>query len=63
MYAGFLWMTASGNSEQVEKATGILKMAIIGLIIVMAAYSITYFALLYIKWSAGPIPGQVGGVE
>lgn len=44
-YAGFLWMTASGNDEQVTKATGILKMAVIGLIICLASYSITYFVM------------------
>jgi hypothetical protein len=43
IYAGILWMTAAGNDEQVTKATGILKMAVVGLIIVMSAYAITYF--------------------
>ncbi len=46
-YAGYLWMTASGNGEQVDKAQGILKNAIIGLIIVVSAYAITYFVLYY----------------
>lgn len=45
VYAGFLWMTAGGNEETVTKATGILKMATIGLIIVLAAYSLTLFVL------------------
>ncbi|MBP6859429.1 MAG: hypothetical protein KBC69_02315 [Candidatus Magasanikbacteria bacterium] len=45
VYAGFLWMTAAGNSEQVEKALGILKTAVIGLVIILASYSITYFVL------------------
>lgn len=43
IYAGILWMTASGNEEQVTKATGIIKAAIIGLAITMSAYAITYF--------------------
>src|SRR3989338_4740690 len=43
IYAGILWMTASGNDEQVTKATGIIKAAIIGLVITMSAYAITYF--------------------
>lgn len=43
IYAGILWMTASGNEEQVTKATGIIKAAIIGLFITMSAYAITYF--------------------
>ena len=46
VYAGVLWMTAAGNEEQVTKALGILKMAVIGLIIIIAAYSITYFVMI-----------------
>ncbi len=43
LYAGFTWMTAGGNSETVTKAQGILKDAIIGLVIVLSAYAITKF--------------------
>lgn len=43
VYAGFMWMTAQGNSSQVEKAKDLLINAIIGLVIVTAAYSITVF--------------------
>ena len=45
VYAGVLWMTAGGNEEQVTKAMGIIKTSVIGLIIIVAAYSITYFVL------------------
>ena len=45
VYAGVLWMTAAGNEEQVTKALGILKTSVIGLIIIIAAYSITYFVV------------------
>lgn len=45
VYAGVLWMTAGGNEEQVTKAMGILKNSVIGLIIIIAAYSITYFVV------------------
>lgn len=41
VYGGFLWMTARGESEPVEKAQKIIKAAIIGIIIVMSAYAIT----------------------
>jgi hypothetical protein len=43
IYAGILWMTAAGNEERVKKATSIITTAIVGLIVVMAAYAITYF--------------------
>lgn len=45
VYAGFLWMTAQGNEEQVAKSTGILKMAVIGMIISVASYIISVFIL------------------
>jgi hypothetical protein len=45
VYAGALWMTAASNEDQVSKAMGIIKTSIIGLIIIIAAYSITYFVV------------------
>ncbi|MCX6797941.1 MAG: pilin [Candidatus Falkowbacteria bacterium] len=41
--AGFKWMTAGGNEQQVKSAQDTMKTAVIGLVIVLAAYSITYF--------------------
>lgn len=41
IYAGFLWMTARGDSEQITKARGILINAVIGIIIVLSAFVIT----------------------
>ena len=43
IYGGFLWMTATGNEEQVGKARKVITAAIIGLIIVASAYAITAF--------------------
>ena len=43
VYAGFLWMTASGAEAKVEKAKGILIAAVTGLVIVLAAYAIVNF--------------------
>ncbi|MFA5937373.1 MAG: hypothetical protein WC822_05885, partial [Candidatus Paceibacterota bacterium] len=43
IYAGFLWMNARGNEAQVDKAQEILRAAVIGLIIILGAYSITTF--------------------
>jgi cbb3-type cytochrome oxidase subunit 3 len=43
IYAGILWMTASGNDQQVTKAKNMLINSIIGIIIVFAAYAITNF--------------------
>jgi hypothetical protein len=45
LYGGFLWMTAGGNTENVDKAKTIIKNAVAGLIIIMAAYAIAEFAV------------------
>lgn len=45
VYAGFLWMTAGGNDEQAGKAKKIIFAAVIGLAIILSAYSISRFAL------------------
>lgn len=43
IYAGILWMTASGNEQQTTKAKDLIISAVIGIIIVFAAYAITNF--------------------
>ena len=45
VYAGFLWMTAGGNEEQIKKARGLLINAVIGLIITLAAYGIAHYVV------------------
>lgn len=41
VYAGFLWMTSAGEEKKVSKAKEILRTAVIGAVIIMAAYAIT----------------------
>ncbi len=43
IYGGYKWMMASGREEEIKKAKDTIRSAIIGLIIVIAAYAITYF--------------------
>jgi hypothetical protein len=45
LYAGFLWMTAGGEDAKVKTATAMIKNAIIGLLIIIAAFAITNFVL------------------
>ncbi len=45
VYAGFLWMTAQGNEEKVKKAKGIITNAVIGMILIFAAYAIANFVV------------------
>jgi len=43
IYAGILWMTANGEEAKIDKAKQIISAAVIGLAIVLSAYTITYF--------------------
>lgn len=45
IYSGYLWMTAGGEEEEVTKAKTLLRNAIIGIIIVVAAGAITQFII------------------
>lgn len=61
--AGFKWMTAGGNEEQIKKSTATIKAAVIGLVIVLAAYTITYFIFTYLPFtgSGTSVQGGTGG--
>lgn len=43
IYGGFMWMTARGNEQQTTRAKELIMAAVIGLIIVLAAYAITSY--------------------
>jgi hypothetical protein len=43
VYAGVKWMLARGDEGEIEKAKEIIKAAVIGLVVTLAAYAITYF--------------------
>ncbi len=45
LYAGFLWMTAGGETDKTKKAKDIMINAVIGLIILLAAYAISNFVI------------------
>lgn len=68
LYAGIKWMMAMGNTEDVEKAKDTLTAAIIGLVIVLAAYAITSFVFSSLgSTTAGsattPVPGNKTSCE
>jgi len=44
LVGGFRWMTAGGNQEKVESAKKTLVAALIGLVIIFAAWAIVLFA-------------------
>lgn len=43
--AGFKWMTAMGDAKKVEDARNMISNAVVGLVIVLAAYSISKFVV------------------
>lgn len=45
IYAGINWMTAQGNTSQIDKAKNTIVKAIVGLVICLSAYAITYFVM------------------
>lgn len=45
LFAGYGWMTAGGDEEKVNKAKDTIQRAIIGLIITIGAYAITFFVM------------------
>ena len=45
LYGGFIWMISGGNEEKVYKAKNVIKDAVIGLFVILAAYSLTRFVV------------------
>lgn len=43
VYGGYIWMTAHGDEKKVQKAQMLLTAAIIGLIVIVGAYAITFY--------------------
>lgn len=52
LYAGYLWMTASGEPKRVQQAKDTIRNAIIGLVIIVSSFAIVRFIL-----------GQFGGLN
>jgi hypothetical protein len=63
IYAGFLWMTAGGDSKRVQEAKDIIKNTLIGLVIVTSAYAISTYVLTQLATisSGGSGPTQSTG--
>jgi hypothetical protein len=57
LYGGYLYMTARGEAERVQKAKKLLIQAVIGLLIIASAYAISSF-VLYILTGGGGGGGQ-----
>ena len=53
MLSAYWYITARGEREKIEKATSTMRRAVIGIIIVASAYSITYFVSKNVQRSVG----------
>ena len=51
VFAGFRYMTAAGNESQTEKALAQIKDSVIGLIIILASWTITIYIIRWISRS------------
>lgn len=60
---GYQWMMAGGNDETVKEAKNRIKNAVIGLVIVFAAYIIVNFAVRQISNATGAGGGPGGGLD
>ncbi|TSC56479.1 MAG: Uncharacterized protein G01um101418_314 [Parcubacteria group bacterium Gr01-1014_18] len=46
VYAGFLWLTAKGDQAKIDESKEIISSAVIGMVILMGAYTLTNFVVL-----------------
>lgn len=52
-YGGYIWFIARDDEEEAKRAKGIISMALIGLIIVLGAYAVTYFIIYRLTVASG----------
>lgn len=58
VYGGFVWMTAAGNPEKVDKAKKILINAVVGLIIILMSWGIATFVITSLTNATGSSSGS-----
>lgn len=59
VYSGVLWMTARGDTKQVDKAKTILVNSVIGALVIASAYMITNFVIGSIAPDSPPAAASV----
>jgi hypothetical protein len=53
LLAGYKWMSSQGEENKVAEAKDSIRRALIGLIIILAAYAITYFVFNRLDFASG----------
>ena len=61
IYGGFLRMTAQGDPGKIKTSYGIITSAVIGVVIILASYTITAFIIGQVEGSVGNGGGGDGG--
>lgn len=56
LYAGFLWMTAGGDTKKVTEAKDMIKNAVAGLVIIALSFALSSFVLSTLSQSLSPAP-------
>lgn len=57
LYAGYLWMTDAGSGGNIDTAKNIISRAVIGLIIIISAYGLTWFVTRRLQVATGSLGG------
>jgi hypothetical protein len=60
IYAGFNWMTAAGDEKKVTDAKSTIQRAVIGVIVILAAYVITFFVFSSLPFNSPTNSGGTG---
>jgi hypothetical protein len=60
LWSGVKWMTAGGNDQQVQDAKKTIRNAIIGLIVITMAYSVTSWVILRLSRATRSYGGSAG---
>ncbi len=55
-FGGYVWMMARGNDNEIDRARGIIRHSIIGLIITLSSYAIAYFVLYWLSTNGQGTP-------
>ena len=59
IYGGYIWLTSQGNEEKISQAKRILVNAVVGLVIIIAAFSIVTYIISRLQEAT--VPGGEGG--
>lgn len=56
IWGGFLWLTAGGNSDRIQKGKSTLTWAVIGLAVIFGAYALSSNVINYLIGAAAVAP-------